>query len=294
MNSRVNYECGQDGQNVRGFCPGGTKPPASFVRVGMCQGIGDTVGCPMEEKKPSRRELARRRKITKFYENHPEAREVRRQRQAEVWTPERRKAKSEEVKRSYRANPGKRKAASERQKAVMRSKARRKINSTTMKLLKADPAFEARRLAGIKRAESSEERKARRRKTFAKTLAVPAIKKRRLRGVRKATSTRAYREKMSANKQKFWVDLRARLADPRGNSKARNRGGRPRKDELYRIAAALWPRASYREIARQLDAANFAKDPNAAAEKMRRGIKRWMLSHKQETPADEPETLHNR
>jgi hypothetical protein len=199
----------------------------------------------MKHKKPSRRELARRQKITKFYEDHPEARAAKSQHQTQLWTPERRRAKSEEVKQFYRAHPERREAASKRQKGVMRDPKRLKINSTTMKRLKADPEFEARRLAAIKAAESFGERKARRRATLEKTLAVVAIKNRRLRSVRKATSTRAYREGMSANKTKFWADLRARLESSAATTKTGKRGRKSmdkRNNEIVRLRdVCKWP-----------------------------------------------------
>lgn len=78
--------------------------------------------------------------------------------------------------------------------------------------------------------------------------------------------------------------LKQRGAASDGAAAPRRGRGRPRMDEWYGSAAILHRQgASYRECARQKDP-EFAKDPDAATEKMRIGIRRWERSQKQETP----------
>jgi hypothetical protein len=277
VNGRLKSEVGQDAQNAVGFCAGGTKPPKVLCGWAYVKDSGSVV-CAMGKKKPSRRELARRKKIRKFWAD-PGHCKAQSGRQNQFWAdhPERRDAQSERMT-LLMSDRSLREARSRSTKRAMRSRKRRKAHSKIMQKLKADPKFEELRMAGIKKAEADPERKARRAATLAKTLAVPAVKKRRLRSVRKATSSRAYREKMSANKQKFWDDLRARLADPKGTAKARNRGGRPRMDETYKSGALLRELGeSWREITRQLDP-DYAKEPEAAMHRMRVGVQRYLRS----------------
>ena len=60
--------------------------------------IGSMVSGAMgDSKKPNRRELARRRKIRKFWADHPERCKAQSQTQKQIWTPERCKAKSKEM-----------------------------------------------------------------------------------------------------------------------------------------------------------------------------------------------------
>jgi len=234
----------------------------------------------MGHAKPNPRELARRRKIRKFWADHPEKSAAQSERQKEVWADkERRDAKSKEQKQFWVNHPEKSAAQSKRQKRVMRSSKRREINSATMMRLKAHPEFEARRLAGIAKAEATPERKTLRRGTLAKTLAKPAVRRRRIKNSKKATATHEYRAAMSARKKKLWAGLRAGQA-ALAKIVQHRRLGRPRMDEWYGSAAILHRQGvSYRECARQKDP-EFEKDPDAATLKMRIGIRRWERSHK--------------
>jgi hypothetical protein len=224
---------------------------------------------------PTRTELLRRKKIRKFWADHPERREAQSKVQKQFWAdhPERREAKSKEQEQFWSDHPERRRVQSSRQTQVMRDPNRRKINSTTMKRLKADPAFEARRLAGIRKAEASAERKASRRTTLAKTLAVPAIRRRRITNSKKATADPKYRAAMSALKTKFWANIRTRLADPAATATSKRRRGRPSMDERNRRAAELHALGrTWRDIARETEP-DFDQDPRGAMERVRSRVR---------------------
>lgn len=239
-------------------------------------------------KRPTRGELARRRKIRKFWADHPESREDQRKTQEQIWAdPQRRQAKSEEMKQFFADpdHPERREARRKSTERVMRSRKRRKTNSETLKRLKANTEFEARRLVGIRKAEAAEERKAARRATLAKTLAGRGVRKRAIRNSRKTQSTPEFRARASATGTKLWTELRAGRAALKEIAKAKNRGrGRPTRKDVYEAAAVLWEGgASWRELARKYDP-DFATDPERAIDRMRKGVKSLMRSKKQETP----------
>jgi hypothetical protein len=222
----------------------------------------------------NRTEVLRRKWLRKYWAD-PVHREAQRMRQNRIWAdPKRRKDQGERMKR-YMANPKHRKAQSKLMKRVMRSPERREAQSKIMKRLHADPTFQAHRIAAFRKFMANPEEKALRAATFRKVLAVPAVHRRRIKGMKKFSSAPENRAAMSAFRKKWWDDIRARLAALTGTAKIPNRGrGRPRMDELYGNAAILHAQGmSYREIARQKDA-NFANDPDAAAERMRIGIRR--------------------
>ena len=236
-------------------------------------------------KKPTRPELARRRKIRKFWAEHPERREAQSRTAKQFWTPERCESKSREMIQFFADpdHPERREAKRKSMKRVMRSRKRRAVNSENMKKLKANPEFEARRRAGFSKAEGHPERKAIRRATFAKTLAVPSVSRRRIKNSKKATSSLEYRAAMSAEKKKFWDELRALIAGLKGTKKSSG-NGRPRMDERYKAGATLRERGeTWREITRKLDP-DFVKNPAAAMHRMRVAVTRLRRSENQESP----------
>src|ERR1700680_2153330 len=109
----------------------------------------------MKGSKPAnRREMGRRRKIRKFWADHPERREAQSTTQKRLKAdPEWRKAKSKEMKQFWADHLERREAQSKTMKGIMRAPERRKAQSKNMERLRADPKFEPLRLAGIRRAE---------------------------------------------------------------------------------------------------------------------------------------------
>jgi hypothetical protein len=231
----------------------------------------------MRKSKPNRSELARRRKIRKFWADHPERRETQSNTQKQFWAerPERRVAKSREQKQFWADHPERREAQSKTTKRVMRSRKRRNINSENMKRLKAHAEFEARRIAGLRKAEAAPERKASRRATLAKTLAARGVRARAIRNSRKAQSSPQFRARASAQGKQRWAELRGASTAPPAKTPTR---GRRRKNPTvdYRKAAILREGGlSWRQIAMKLDHENWAQGGNsrkAAADRIRVGV----------------------
>jgi hypothetical protein len=290
VNGLLNCNGRQDGQKRRISFRGG-KDLGISSRGGQnweyCPGLAyvkdrNIVGNAMKDSTPvrNRTEMLRRRKIRKFWAD-PEHREDQRKRQNKFWDDPKRREDQRERMKGFMADPKHREALSKAMKREMADPKRREAQSKIMKQLKADPRFEARRIAAVKKAMAEPEEKARRAATLRKTLAIPAVRRRRIKNIKKVTTGREYRAAMSAARKKWWDDIRARLTGPTGTTKNYNRRrGRPRMDERYGIAAMLHEQGeSYRQVARQKDP-NFAKDPDAATERMRLGIRRFKQAQK--------------
>jgi hypothetical protein len=248
---------------------------ANIVRL-ACVKDRNIVDIDMRDDSTSvrnRTEMLRRSKLRKFWAD-PARREAQRMRQKQIWAdPKRREQQRERMKRQL-ADPKRRESLREGAKRAACSPERREASSKLLKRLHADPTFEARRIAAIRKSMSDPEMKARRAAILKKTWAIPAVRRRWIKSLRKATSAPEYRAAMSAGRKKWFADLRARLGGSTAPKTPNRHRGRPRMDELYGNAAILHAQGmSYREIARQKDA-NFAKDPDAAAERMRIGIRR--------------------
>jgi hypothetical protein len=256
-------------------------------------------------KKPTKGELARRRKIRKLWYDpaHPERRKAASETQKRIWddkTPQgkkRREDKSEEMTQFFAdpAHPERREAKRKSTTRVMRSPERRKTNSETMKKLRADPKFEALRLAGKAKEKADPKKKARRVATLAKTMARPGVRKRAIRNSTKTQSLPKNRASQSAKGKERWAKLFAAEAALKEIAKTENRGrGAPPKEKRDNRAVELaglgWlPRA----IAKELEP-DYDEYPDAAIGRIRKVLAKWKNSKKTGDSRDEQETLHDR
>jgi hypothetical protein len=247
----------------------------------------------MNKKKPGRRELARRRNIRKWWAK-PKHRAARSAESKKRWKNPGYALKVSEGLKNAKAPKEVRDRMSSAAKKALKPKAvrkrigagvkkswtseRREDQRERMLKLRADPEVSARRKAGIDEKWKDSEYRDRMAAAKKKSEARPKLLARRRAQVKKMNTDPAIRARRTSTLKNMWDEFRAaRLAQAQQASKPRNRGGRPRKDELWRIAAALNEQgASPREIAREWDP-YFAENPDAAEDRMRKGIKRWKL-----------------
>ena len=126
-----------------------------------------------------------------------------------------------------------------------------------------------------------------------KALADPVVNRRRIKKMKQTLYRPEINARRSARLKKMWADFRdgsAALAKSAKPSKGR---GAPPKHERHKRAAELFRSGlTWRAVAKVVDRANFAKDPDASLHTVRVNTTRWMKSHPQiGAPHDEPEAL---
>lgn len=211
----------------------------------------------------------------------PEAHALKTSASKKSWDdhPERHEQASASIKKSWDVKAVRKRRISGIKKAW--TPERRKAQAAATAKIMADPELNARRLAGLRRTSSDPELNALRIANLKKANADPAVRGRKIKKMEQTLHTPEVSARRRATSIKLWADLRAGHAALAEIVQIRNRRrGRPRMDERDKMVVILRARGkSWREIATQL-VSDFAKNPEAAMNKVRLGYRRAMNSKK--------------